>query len=245
MRVLLPAHVDADSGYRYYSAGQMLEAERVRQLRSLDMPLDEVRAILRDRDPMSIRQRLDDHRRRLAKRLDETEGALRFVETLMTQEKMMNYEVNTKTTVEQPIIKRRARASLQSIGSTIHEAIGELYEYIGHIGARPMGPPGTIYLDDDLDKEEDLQIEIFVPVERSVSGNDRLDGDVLAGGSVAYTLHAGPFHEVGPAYPAVAKWVRENGYGLAGPPREVYLAKGETPEENRAEVQWPVAGKST
>ena len=236
-----PAHVDVDSGYRYYSVGQLLEAERIRVLRSLDMPLDEVRAILRDQDPQSIRRRLDQHRRRLALRLEETEGALRFVETLMTKEEMMTYEVNTKTVVEQFIVKRRTRTSLQRIGPTIHESITELYQYIGEVGARPMGPPGTIYLDDDLDREEDLQIEVYLPVERPLSGNDRLDGDVLSGGSVAYTLHAGPFQEVGPAYPAVLKWVDQNDLKTCGPPREVYLAKGDTPGEQRAEVQWPIA----
>jgi DNA-binding transcriptional MerR regulator len=45
--LLKPATVDPQTGYRYYSVAQVVEANRIRQLREIEMPLDEIRAILR------------------------------------------------------------------------------------------------------------------------------------------------------------------------------------------------------
>lgn len=44
--VLLPAAVDADTGYRYYSRGQLVTARLVARLRQIDMPLARVREVL-------------------------------------------------------------------------------------------------------------------------------------------------------------------------------------------------------
>ncbi|MDA3646830.1 MerR family transcriptional regulator [Saccharopolyspora indica] len=44
--VLLPAHVDATTGYRYYSPGQLSRAVLLRRLRAAGVPLPEVGAVL-------------------------------------------------------------------------------------------------------------------------------------------------------------------------------------------------------
>ncbi len=42
--LLRPVFVDGDSGYRYYSITQLTMARKIRLLRSIDMPLDAIRA---------------------------------------------------------------------------------------------------------------------------------------------------------------------------------------------------------
>src|SRR3954452_22692853 len=44
--LLEPADVDAVSGYRYYTTDQVSAAHVIRRLRDLDMPLDDVRAVV-------------------------------------------------------------------------------------------------------------------------------------------------------------------------------------------------------
>src|SRR3954463_1031081 len=44
--LLRPAHVDPDTGYRYYDAAQVEDAVAIRRLRALEMPLDEIRQLL-------------------------------------------------------------------------------------------------------------------------------------------------------------------------------------------------------
>src|SRR5436305_12666340 len=44
--LLEPARIDSSSGYRFYDTGQVPVAQVIRRFRDLDMPLDQVRAVL-------------------------------------------------------------------------------------------------------------------------------------------------------------------------------------------------------
>jgi DNA-binding transcriptional MerR regulator len=44
--LLEPARIDPSSGYRFYDTGQVPVAQVIRRFRDLDMPLDQVRAVL-------------------------------------------------------------------------------------------------------------------------------------------------------------------------------------------------------
>jgi DNA-binding transcriptional MerR regulator len=59
--ILVPARVDPATGYRRYHAGQLGDAGVVRRLRSLDLPLDDVREVVRARDPELTRRVLAAH----------------------------------------------------------------------------------------------------------------------------------------------------------------------------------------
>jgi len=50
---------------RYYGLGQVAVADRIRALREIDMPLEEIAAALREHDPAAISARLTVHQRRL------------------------------------------------------------------------------------------------------------------------------------------------------------------------------------
>ena len=59
---------------------------------------------------------------------------------------------------------------------------------------------------------------------------------------VAYTVHKGPYSHLGEVFMRVAKWARENGYEIAGPPRTIYYSEaGSVPDEELiTEVQIPI-----
>jgi len=67
--VLAPAYVDPSSGYRRYARAQIDDARTVALLRELEVPLDEVRAVLAEDDPAVRRALLARHRERVAARV--------------------------------------------------------------------------------------------------------------------------------------------------------------------------------
>lgn len=82
--LLAPAVVDPDTGYRLYSAEQVAPARLVRLLRSVDVPLEQVRACLAGpEDEAAIKQVLIQHRRRLQARLDRVRGDLHRTDHLI------------------------------------------------------------------------------------------------------------------------------------------------------------------
>jgi serine/threonine protein phosphatase PrpC len=52
--LLVPAAVDAESGYRYYAPGQLREAHAIDALRRADVPLAEIGSLLRDPSPENL-----------------------------------------------------------------------------------------------------------------------------------------------------------------------------------------------
>lgn len=81
--LLRPAVVDAATGYRSYSTAQVGRAETIRLLRRLELPLEEVAALLESDDPARIRAVLLAHQRRLAMRSAELKGVLQRLQPLL------------------------------------------------------------------------------------------------------------------------------------------------------------------
>lgn len=242
--LLRPALVDPDTGYRYYSLAQAEEAERIRLLRSIEMPLDEIRALLREQDAAAAQRLLDAHRRRLEDRIEAFRMSLVFLGRLMDQEAgTMEYEVRNRETSPQPIVSVRGHSSVAQLPAFFGAAYGEIFRLLGELGVRPAGPGFAIYHDPDF-REEDVDLEVGVPVAETVESTGRVVGRTLPGGPIAYTVHAGPYELIGPAYRALAGWVQEHGHETSGPPREVYLVaidQVKDPSELRTEIDWPIA----
>ena len=66
--VLRPADVDPFTAYRRYRRDQLETARIIRRLRDLDLPIDEIRAVLATDDPAEQRRRIADHRSRIEAR---------------------------------------------------------------------------------------------------------------------------------------------------------------------------------
>ncbi len=79
--VLKPAEVDPKTSYRRYRRNQLAEAGIICQLRSVDLPIDEVRSVLRADDAGAVRDLLIRHQGRLAERAHTLE---RMIETSHT-----------------------------------------------------------------------------------------------------------------------------------------------------------------
>ncbi len=72
----------SDSGYRYYGAGQTGAGRAIALLRSMDMPIADIRLILAGIDDAERQQLLKAHRVRLEARLEEVRGLLDTVDQL-------------------------------------------------------------------------------------------------------------------------------------------------------------------
>jgi DNA-binding transcriptional MerR regulator len=66
--VLRPADVDRFTAYRRYRRDQLETARTIRRLRDLELPIDEIRAVLAADDPAEQRRLIADHRARIEAR---------------------------------------------------------------------------------------------------------------------------------------------------------------------------------
>jgi len=81
--LLRPAEVDPETGYRSYSPAQVGRAEWIRTLRRLELPLDDISALLASDDPVTVKRLLVDHQRRTAIRQSELKWILQRLQPLI------------------------------------------------------------------------------------------------------------------------------------------------------------------
>ncbi len=81
--LLRPAAVDPETGYRSYSSAQLGQAEAIRLLRRLEVPLDDVATLVATDDPAAVRRVLLDHQRRTALRSAELNLVLQGLQPLI------------------------------------------------------------------------------------------------------------------------------------------------------------------
>ncbi|MCL6613623.1 MAG: MerR family transcriptional regulator [Firmicutes bacterium] len=238
-----PIRVDESTGYRYYSAEQLPRLYRILALKDLGLNLDQIAALLKEEPSAEqIRGMLRLKKLEVEDRLAEERMRLRRVEALLEQiereGRMPMYEVVLKKIPAQRVAAvRRILPNYGLIGGLFGELFGPL---MGR--ARFAGPPLGIYHDQEF-KEENVDVEVAVPVEGGVPSDAPAQIRELAGGEMACAVYQGPYERIGEAYNAVMAWLEPNGYHIAGPVREVYLrGPGDTqnPEEYVTEIQVPV-----
>jgi len=123
LQLLEPDGRQAQSGYRYYTHGQTGAARAIALLRSMDMPIADIRRILAGTSDTERRQLFRDHRARLEARLDEVRRLLAAVDTL-TQEDTMNVDAGTGLTTWLHVMPRLPVTDLDRSVAYYREALG-------------------------------------------------------------------------------------------------------------------------
>jgi effector-binding domain-containing protein len=68
-----------------------------------------------------------------------------------------------------------------------------------------------------------FDVETGVPVAKTIDGNATVQPSELPGGTVATTVHIGPYDGLGAAHEALQAWAREHDKTPAGGPWESYV----------------------
>lgn len=122
-----------------------------------------------------------------------------------------------------------------------YDEVGERFGPIMKVAGRYMaGKPMNLYYDECF-KETDADIETCVPVRK---GEDKDDVKVheLPGGKAVVLIHKGPYDTLTRSYEKISSYVKEHGYKVQLPTREIYvkgpgmILKGK-PENYLTEIQ--------
>jgi DNA-binding transcriptional MerR regulator/catechol 2,3-dioxygenase-like lactoylglutathione lyase family enzyme len=123
LRLLEPDGRETQSGYRYYTRGQTGAARAIALLRSLDMPIADVRRILAGTSDAERRELFRDHRARLEARLDEVRRLLEAVDAL-TKEDPMTVDTPTELTTWLHLMPRLSVTDIDRSVAYYQETLG-------------------------------------------------------------------------------------------------------------------------
>jgi effector-binding domain-containing protein len=129
----------------------------------------------------------------------------------------------------------------EDLPATLGRAFGELYERIGDAHVEPAGEPFVVYLESSKPGVR-WEMDICAPVSARVRESADFGFMEMPAGRVVSYLHIGPYQDLGQAYEAIQRYVKEQGLTVAGPPREIYLSEPDVPPaEIRTLLEQPIA----
>ncbi|WP_181770774.1 MerR family transcriptional regulator [Amycolatopsis pittospori] len=237
--LLVPARIDADTGYRRYSLEQFARAGLIRRLRELEVPLAEIAEILAAGTPDDVKAAIKRHHDRVAVRAAELAAISGRLDSVLAEPTRWLH-VYERVRAPQSIARLTIRTPLGGLAELIGPAYTRLFAALEAQDVTPAGPPGTRYLTDDPDE---LTVELFVPVDQPVRREGEIDSGELPGCLLAATIHEGGYEDVETAYRSLGRWIAERDRVPAGPAEELYLVApgpGVAPEAYRTEIAWPV-----
>jgi DNA-binding transcriptional MerR regulator len=239
--LLEPVDVDLDSGYRRYATDQIVTAQIIRRFRDLDMPLEDIHAVLQAPDVETRNRVIANHLARLESSLARTQQAVASLRELLDR---------PQATV--PIDHRYLAATPAAVITDVVDkadaltwyrgAIGELAATLSAQDIDPAGAAGGLF-DTELFTEDRGRATIFLPCDPAPRPVGRVSVSVIPPAELATIVHPGPHTNIDRTYGALAAYVTQHALAVDGAIREYYLVgPSETRDDSlwRTEVGWPI-----
>jgi effector-binding domain-containing protein len=147
---------------------------------------------------------------------------------------MRRYEVAEVEAEEQATAVMRATLSVPEIGPWFGATVGQLAGWLTMRGVPIVGLPFARYHLDDPGAVR-FEVEAGFPVGGPVEKDGEVVAATLPGGSIASTVHVGPYEDLPAAYDAVTTWITERGGQPAADMWEVYETD---PDEHPDPATW-------
>lgn len=246
--LLEPVEIDQHSGYRRYELEQIPTAQVIRRFRNLDMPLDEIRAVLAAPNIATRNALIAAHMRRLEHDLARTQEAVASLRDLLVSPS------DARNITHRTVQPTHAAAiseviDIQDAAHWYQGALGELYATLSSQAIERSGKAGGIF-SNELFTDERGNALIFVPTASAVNPVGRVITVTVPAVELAATVHAGTHDGIDRAYGALATYVTQHALAVDGPIREYYLVDRHDTEDAsawRTEIGWPIfaTGQST
>ena len=238
--LLHPEHIDEENGYRYYTSKQLPILHEILALRQMGFSLEEIKKV---QEGMSVEELLLHKKAELIKRIAEENMKLSQVEYyLIHKGGDRSYNVILKELPEVIVASMRTIIPNYNVLFNIVPPMGREMERLGCICAVPEYC-FNIYHDGEY-REENIDVEVCEAVTEMKEDSEMITFKTIEKVEMAAcALHKGPYEDFPKAYGAILAWMEENGFEIAGYPRESYIDgiwNKDTPEEWLTEIQFPV-----
>ena len=239
--LLEPATVNPDTGYRYYSAGQIPAAQVIRRLRDLEMPVADVKAVLAAPDAPARNALIAAHLNRLEAGLAQTRAAVESLRQLLQPP-------DGPAAIEHRSVPATAAAAIEAVVDRADAlawwqgALGELRATIRAQGLHATGPSGGVFASELLQQDRG-PATVFIPVPSRVHPIGRVTSLVIPAAELAIISHHGSLADADLSYAKLGSYATTHEISIDGPLREYYLrGAGDTPDEAewRTEIGWPI-----
>ncbi|MBT2293205.1 MerR family transcriptional regulator [Paenibacillus albidus] len=227
--LLEPARVDKESGYRFYTAEQLLTIRRIAGFKEQGLTLEMMRPLLSGPVSLALAERtLLRKRKELEQQIQEAQRQLAEIDERIVQierHAAASAEVKISLRSVEPVLVASIREILPQ--SQLCLLLDELKQYVRSQGEESDLNMTILWHRRAECVEEPSDIEVAIPVSVEIPDNRRVKIHQLPGikEAVSYIHRCDPYKDNCKASEVVRAWIAEEGYRLFEkiPVREVYL----------------------
>jgi DNA-binding transcriptional MerR regulator len=238
--LLVPAAVDPSSGYRLYAVDQLADAQVIRTLRDLDVPVDEVRAVMAAPDVSARASLLAGHADRLERQLLKTRDALDALRGLLDDPRSP-IPISHRQLPSMTALAIHEVLDLPNLGSWFRAGMEELRNFVESVGPRRSGSYGGLW-PTELFLDGRGAATLFVPIEDGDQTvlTGRIQRITLPPVELAVAASEGPDEQVPAVYAALGEYVARHELSIDAPVREAYLRGLPGDPDAVVEIGWPI-----
>lgn len=242
--LLPPAHVDEQSGYRYYAPEQLEQARLVSALRQLEMPLARIAELL-ELPEIERARAVGEYWRGVEDEVGVKRQLRASVLRRLRNEVEIMHDVKTRTVPERKLLSIEERTLADELPNVIGRSMEALITHARQAGVEQAGPMLVIY-HGIVSLDADGPVEVCMPVTGAVEpfGNARVRLEPAYEEAFArITVAEVEYPRILRAYESVETWLEQSGKTPIAPPREVYFTAwdGLGPDDDACDVAFPYA----
>lgn len=240
--ILTPAIVDDRNGYRLYTADQIADAQIVRTLRALHVPVHSIRDVLAAPDVAARTQLLAHHLERMERELSDTQLAVQNLRDMLTPTRAP-IEIVYRTVPESRAVAVSEEIELQDLPSWFRNSTAKLQRIAAQTDPTSTGGYGGVWPNALISGGRGTAT-VFLTVQ------DGFDESTIGGGAalvelppveLAVATHEGPEETVPQVYAVLGEHVTRHELATGGPVRETYLRGFRTVDPYTVtEIGWPI-----
>ena len=239
--LLEPGLVEPSTNYRYYFASQIPQAQVIKRLRDLEMPVVEIKAVLAAKDTAGRNALIAKHLDRLEVELARTRAAVSSLRSILAGP-APGLPVSRRTVAATPAMAIRAIVEHDNVVAWWHGALGELRATARAARLEPTGAIGGLFAG-EVFQEDRGSATVFIPLAGPVKPIGRIESIVIPAVELAIVTHVGSHDDIDVAYGELGAYVAGHEIGVDGPIREYYLrdpVAHPDPAEWLTEIAWPI-----
>ncbi len=246
--LLEPIHTDRFTGYRYYSAEQLPQLNRILALKELGLSLDQIQRMLSDKVTMDEMQGMlmlkkAEIEQQLQGELQRIRNIESRLQSIRSAEANNPVDVIIKQIPAQPVLSARTVVESFEDGLAIFRQI--------RVALPEKSTSGLCFVicHDDAFVERDMDLEMGRIIEAKTHAPVLLYGGLQLGyrelpavATMATTVVRGALETIHTGYADIGRWAEVNGYRLAGAAREITLQVPQAADGRDliTEIQFPV-----
>ncbi|MED4533209.1 MerR family transcriptional regulator [Metabacillus fastidiosus] len=246
IELLKPRKTDRDTGYRYYSAEQLLEVNRIFLYKELGFTLKQIAQLLHEEISLEQIQGMFKLKESEIQQLLEKEQE----KLVRIKERMQLIGREGSAEREQEVIVKTVESErlicFHSHGSV--EEIPFLFQTLNHLlekyNRELITEPQTVLWRESAEKESDFEFEVGYSVKGEIASlpKELYIRSLPAETTMATLLFRSKSTFAQTACIDLAAWIEKNGYRVKEdqPGREIYLPLSENQEDRLIEIQIPI-----